>query len=327
MKIEKTKILNFEIVIAGITIRFQTDHQSDIDCLERLFLYHKNTETYEGEKIIHNVIINSSSKKFNLPVDIEPVLEGFASNEYNIQTIYYNSKIAKENYVTIGKDICIHHIPEEKLTTCFLQEKKNTFRKSHRPLLNIYIFLLIHNILSMYGKYSVHSACVAKNGFAYLFLGKSGYGKTTISTLLGKAGFDYMGDDLTFISRDENGEIVVDAFLHSAKIVNEKETNNDVIKNIVDVIREYNFAYSYRQKLGAIFLLKRDYINKKSTLQLSSQADAYASLIHSGNHIKMQYNPKLWLDICEQVTSQPCYSFNFANKEYFNLEIFNNIIK
>jgi len=319
----------FEIVIAGITIRFQTDHQSDIDCLEGLFLYHKNTNNmpYEAGKIIHNVIITSSSEQFDLPKDVASVWEGFVSAECPIAMVWHNSTVANENFITVGKDILIHHIPESKLTACYLQEKKNTFRKSHRPILNIYIFLLIHNILSMYGKYSVHSACVAKNGLAYLFSGKSSNGKTTISTILSRAGFDYMGDDLAFISRNEKGEIVVDSFLCNAKIVNENLKSKKNEKDIIDVIKEYDFTYSYHQKLGAIFKLQRNYSSEISTLKSLSQEDVYTWLIHSGNNIKMQYNPQLWLDVCEQATTLPSYNMLFGNKEYFNPEILNDVIK
>ena len=318
----------FEIVIAGITIRFQTDHQSDIDCLERLFLYHKNTNNmpYEAGKIVHDVIITASSKRLDLPKDVVSVCEGFVSNEYPVDMVWYNSMVTSENFITVGNDILIHHIPESKLTTCYLQEKKNIFRKPRIPILNIYIFLLIHSILSMYEKYSIHSACVAKNGLAHLFLGKSGYGKTTISNLLGKAGFDYMGDDLTFISRNEKGEIVVDSFLCSAKIAHENLKSKKLEKKVIDVIKEYNFTYSYHQKLGSIYRLQQNYSSKVSALTPISQANAYTWLIRSGNNIKMQYNPQLWLDICEQATALPSYNLLFGNKEYFNSEIINNII-
>jgi len=48
-------ILNhFEIVIMEITIRFQTNYQSDIDCLKRVVLCYKNTNnmSYKTGKLI-----------------------------------------------------------------------------------------------------------------------------------------------------------------------------------------------------------------------------------------------------------------------------------
>ena len=318
----------FEIAIASITIRFQTNHQSDIDCLERLFLYHTNTNNmpYKAGQVVHNVIITSSNKPFDLPKDIVPVYEGFVSAEYPVTMVWHNSMVMNENFIIVGNDILIRHIPESNLTVCYLQEKKNRFRKSHRPLLNIYIFLLIHNILSMYGKYSIHSACVAKNGLAYLFSGKSGSGKTTISTMLSRADFSYMGDDLAFISRNEKGEIVVDSFLCNAKIAHENLKSKKLEKEIIDVIKEYDFTYSYHQKLGAIFRLQRNYSNEASILQPLSHVNMYTWLLQSGNNIKMQYKPQLWLDICEQATALPAYDMFFSNKEYFKSEILNDVI-
>lgn len=317
-----------EIVIAGITIRFQTDHQTDVDCLNGLLLYHKNTNNipHEAGKMVHNIVITSSSKQFDLPKDIVPIWEGFVSTEYPIAMVWHNSKVANENFITVGKDILIHHIPESRLTNCYLKEEKNIFGKSQRPILSIYLFLLIHSILSMYGKYSIHSSCVAKNGLAYLFLGKSGAGKTTISTTLGRVGFDYMGDDLTFISRNKSGEIIAEPLLFAAKIVDEKVTKK-LKKDNIDVIKDYDFTYSYQQRLGAIFLLQKTPSRNSSILQPVTQGEVYGWLMNSGNNIKMQYNPQLWLDVCEQAATLSSYNMIFGNKEYFNPEILNNVIK
>ena len=314
----------FEIVIAGITIRFQTNHQSDIDCLEGLFSYHKTTNNmpYEEEKIVHNVIINSSSKQLELPKDTVSVWEGFVSTEYSISMVWHNSMIANENFITVGKDIIIHHIPASRLTTCYLQEKRRRLGKSHRPLLNIYIFLLTHNILSMYGKYSIHSACMAKNGYAYLFLGKSGEGKSTISTLLGTSGFEYMGDDLAFISQNKDGEIMIDAFLSKMKQQNEKSNT----KNAIDAIKEKHFKYTYQSKLGAVIKLQRTHASDKSVLIPATQTESFVGLIHSGNNIKMQYHPQLWLDICEQASLLPSFTLMFADKASFNPDILHNAL-
>ena len=280
---------------------------------------------YEAGKIVHRVMITSAVEPFDLPQNAVSSWEGFVSAGCPVAMVWHNSTVADEVFITIGEDILIHHMPESKITACYLREKKSADNKLHRPALHLYVFLLIHNILSMYDKYCIHSACVAKNGFAYLFLGKSGQGKTTLSNLLSNAGFDYMGDDLTFISRNETGEIVVDSLLCAAKIVKDAPEGN-LEKNIVDVIGKHHYTCAYRRKLGAVFMLHRSRENESHIRPTASQGSIYGELIHSGNNIKMQHHPQRWLDICEQAATLPAYDMFFGNKEYFNPGIFNTVI-
>jgi hypothetical protein len=314
-------MLNIDIVIAGIRITFWTNHQSDIDLLAEIFLYHidKRSSRFDLEKQ-HDVIIASSNEKLSLPENRPLAWSGYIN--VNIPIKWYNYVDEPENIITIGDDILIRHIPPKKLTICCLSEANALFFKSHRPRLNNYIFFLMHSILSMHGKYCIHASCVAKEESAYLFLGKSGEGKTTISTLLGGIGFEYMGDDLVFISNDEKEGIMVDAFLSKAKLLNAKLETKDSI----DVIKNDHFKYCYKKKLGAILKLQRMHAGKKSILLPPSQAEAFVWLINSGNNIKIQYNQQKWMDICEKASSVPAHTLMFADKEYFDPAIFDTVL-
>jgi hypothetical protein len=234
---------------------------------------------------------------------------------------WFNDVGAPENFITIGNDILIRHIPQRKLTICYLTETKAKFCRLYRPNITNYIFFLLHSILSMHGKYCLHASCVAKNNRACLFLGKSGEGKTTISTILGKAGYEYMGDDLVFISQNKNGEIVVDALLCKAKLLNAKMQ----LKDSVDVIKNCNFKYSYSNKLGAILKLQRTQVSKKSMLLPVTQAEAFAWLMNSGNNVKIQYQTHNWMNICEKAVTLPASTLLFADKNCFETDILDTI--
>jgi hypothetical protein len=52
------------------------------------------------------------------------------------------------------------------------------------------------------GRFSVHAAGVALAGKALLIPGSSGSGKSTLALALARAGFDFLGDDMTFLARD-----------------------------------------------------------------------------------------------------------------------------
>jgi hypothetical protein len=314
--------IEVEVVIAEIHISFSTNHLSDAACLNDIFLYHTvgNREGFEL-KICHNVIIMSSKERLNSFIDKPLIWSGYINGSIPIK--WYNPVDEDENLIFIGKDILIKHLPKRKLTDCCLAESKGRFFKSHRPQLTNYIFFLIHSITSMHEKYSLHASCVAKDGYAYLFLGKSGEGKTTISDILGKAGWEYMGDDLVFISQNEQGEIFIDAFLSKIKLLNTKFQTKDA----VDVIKDKKFKYLYKQKLGAILKLQQMPEKKESILFPASQAETFAWLMNSSNNIKIQYHQQQWMELCEKASSLPAYTLMFANKEYFNPAILDTVLK
>jgi hypothetical protein len=54
-------------------------------------------------------------------------------------------------------------------------------------------------MLKRRGKYGIHAAGVARNGRSLLLPGSSGAGKSTLTIALLRAGFDFLGDDITFL--------------------------------------------------------------------------------------------------------------------------------
>lgn len=65
--------------------------------------------------------------------------------------------------------------------------------------------LPLTEVLKRRGLYRVHAAGVALGGRAVLFPGTSGAGKSTLSLALAKEGFDFLGDDMLFLARREQG--------------------------------------------------------------------------------------------------------------------------
>ena len=147
-----------------------------------------------------------------------------------------------------------------------------------------------------------------------MFLGKSGEGKSTISRILAKSGYEYMGDDLTFISKNDAGEIIVDSYLSKMKLLNKKQEAKDTI----DIIKDENVKYTYQCKLGAVFRLRRVFQRTGSFLQpADSHSESFSWLMDSGNNIKIQYHPQLWMETCETGASVPSFILMFADKETF----------
>ena len=55
------------------------------------------------------------------------------------------------------------------------------------------------------GRFSVHAAGVAIGGRGLVIPGSSGSGKSTLALALARAGFDFLGDDMVFLVRTEQG--------------------------------------------------------------------------------------------------------------------------
>ena len=309
------------IVIADVRVSFWTNHPADRECLQEVLLYHAdNNKMLFDTRDCHDVIVTSHLEQIQLPPDLPLVWTGTVNQDMTIR--WYNQTCQEDSIVLID-DILIRHFPARKLTICYLVEKKAHFFKSYRPMLSNYIFFLLQSILSIHGKYCLHASCVSKNGYAYLFLGKSGEGKTTISAILGNAGYEYMGDDLVFISQNENEEIMIDAFLTKIKLQKSKSKNKDTI----DVIKDRHFKYTYQSKLGAIINLQRTNAGKKSIFIPAKQVESFAWLINSGNNVAIQYHQQLWMKICEQASLAPSFTLMFADKEYFEPDILETILK
>ena len=309
------------ITVAGIRISFWSNHPEERKWLEEVLLYHLGKdETSAGEEDRHDVIIMSGKGKCCFPSTLPLVWTG-CINQY-VPVCWYNPTGREENVITIANDILIRHFPKRKLTICYLTETKSRLFKSHRPLPVNYIFFLLQSILSMYGKYCLHASCASKNGLAYLFPAKSGEGKTTMSTILGNTGFEYMGDDLVFISQNEGGEIIINGFLTKIKQFNPNSNTKDTI----DVIKEFHFKYTHQSKLGAIIKLQRTYASKKSLLIPATQVESFAWLMNAGNNVTIQYHPQRWMNICEQASLRPSFTLMFADKEHFEPDILETIL-
>ena len=312
-------MLHINVIIAGVQMTFWTSYDDDIDCLKDMLPYHINQHVVAEN--FHDIIITSSKGAVEIPEESTIVWKGVANNDSPVS--WYNSPTGKECYITIGNDIVIRHLLERKLTICNLIISEGKTSCPEIPRLTCCIFILLQSILSIHGKYCLHSSCVSKDGYTYLFLGKSGEGKSTISYIMAKNGYEFMGDDLVFISKNKDDDIIIDALLIKPKLQNMELGR----KEAIDIIKKHHLKYSHRGKLGAIIKLQRTFETDHSSIKMANGTDTFTNLINSGNNIKILHDPCLWLDICEKSTKAPSFSLYFAEKKFFNPQILHNIIK
>jgi len=105
----------------------------------------------------------------------------------------------------------------------------------------LYIYHLVYSVFHKFwlriNVYSVHSACVSKNGFITLLLGHSGFGKTTVSlNLLKKYGFRLVFSDRVLLKIKKDSILVP---FGGTKLITYKKTNKKIPLNLVKSNKEY----------------------------------------------------------------------------------------
>ncbi|MDR1764282.1 MAG: hypothetical protein LBR64_10115 [Dysgonamonadaceae bacterium] len=307
------------VVIAGVKLDFRLNHKADIESILQIFRYHSGKYIEGLDYADAHEIVIQAVEKLPLPEGLPLVWNGFT----NIITplSWYNPVGADENFILIGNEVLIRHIPAKNLTYCYLVETKGLYFRKNRPIFSNYSFFLLHSILAMYGKFCIHAACVSRDGKALLLPARSGEGKTTLCMMLGKAGYEFMGDDLVFISQNAEKEIIIDSLLCYAKL----HDNKSRVKKEIDFIDKFGFNFSYRNKLAAVVKIQKTAVSERSYLLEASRQEAFIWLLEAGNNCKILYRVQEWMDICEKTAYLPHYTLLFGNKGHFDPELLNSL--
>lgn len=112
---------------------------------------------------------------------------------------------ADQIYISVGHGVRAACKPRigEAIISVVESDPRNLFMASH-----LVLTILLVDILRRRGWYSLHAAGFSDGGAAVLIPGTSGVGKSTLSVALLRAKFDYLTDDMVFLSR-RAGSLVV----------------------------------------------------------------------------------------------------------------------
>jgi hypothetical protein len=106
------------------------------------------------------------------------------------------TEVSDQLFMNAGTDVRLH-----------LDGAAGLVRVSVRGAIDQHVWLLTHPLFTLplielmkrYGRFSLHAAGVAVEGYGLLLAGSSGSGKSTLSLALLRAGFDFLGDDMLFL--------------------------------------------------------------------------------------------------------------------------------
>lgn len=131
-----------------------------------------------------------------------------------------------------------------------------------------YMFHLLHSIFNKHWRksniYSIHSACVYRNGHTMLLMGHSGFGKTTVSlNLLKQYDFKLICSDRLLLKIKNDGSVLI---LGGTKVVSYKQRTNiplDILNNgtnyvdreVRPIMPEYIFN-KYPKKIDSIVMMR-----------------------------------------------------------------------
>lgn len=285
------------IRIGGVNLKITSDLKEERDALRSAFRYHL-TEEGKPAKVDHTIEFRGSLTSA-VPQDSKKVWQGVyhavghKGVHDNIVTKYLSNDNTKEYYETADGE-CIITDLESMTTECVLKEKKHRFRKgTERSQVGSLMILMIHTVMSYHRRYSLHASSVVHNGKAILFTGRSGQGKSTLSTDLASLGAGFLGDDIVFLYR-ENGELHVGSLLFEAKLFE----NNCKDKLFIDVIAKYNGEVIDSMPLGGFCEVIQTRSGETYVEKAPDQDRLMEMLLNAANNIAMQYDKEDWLETC-----------------------------
>jgi hypothetical protein len=299
--------------VGGIGIRFHFRDIDNANALKEILGYHKLP--HSDNDFYHDIYVQSTCHEPVMDSADQVVWEGRLSDGMEVN--WCIQKDTQEHKVYIGKQACAEIVQNSKTgsTNCFVYEYQVGDKKI-RPELYGYFFSLLHSTMSIYKRYVMHSACVSLNKKAVLLIGESGVGKSTLSIMLAKAGFDFMGDDLVIL---ENS--TAHAFLASCKLVNTQSGE----KEVYDLVKNDKVSVCYSANISAVIKLVRTG-KEESYLEPIEPIQAFALLMRQLNPLQTLYNADNCVAMCDSLSRIKAYNLFFGNKDNFEPDMIKNIL-
>ena len=330
---------SMQVDIAEVIIRFESDVESDLSSLSRVFRYHCTDSSKEPDC----TVVLKRQASFYLPKDAEmqwqskchgvvvPPEGRFGRWRIRISTKYdlfgvascYYSRERDEYYYGMMQDKSwIRYRPSERRIDYVLH--RAPARKNKPGVIDAgspisAMPLLLHVITTIHGRFLTHGAAVAIDGKSFLFLGRSGSGKSTLSTDLAKQKASFMGDDLILLYM-KDGVPMVGSLLFPAKL----HLDNPNEKVNVDVPEKMQTDYCKSAPLEAVYLVQQSGL-PTSSVEPRPAAEFLQQLMDASNGMIMQYDKQAWLAAMYEISERiPYYIFHFGDRSTLNKSLLKN---
>ena len=308
--------------ITDLTILWESDCPSDMEELQAAFRYHLIRGCKQEGVAVHKVSFIPSFNVVEITTDMQEVWRGrYLGCVHKINTmVWYHLSSTGEDYLLLSDKIWIVHNRNEHKSACYLYCKKGRNDRVKRPKISEAIIILIHTILAMYSRYTIHAAAVEIDGVAHVFMGESGHGKSTLCSDLASLGATFLGDDLVCLY-SKDGRLLVGSLLLNAKLFPSSLHRH---KTSVDVIEKYNGMVTLSSPIKGLYYIERTK-KKLSGFKHLSSIDAMLRLIRSSNDIRTQYDAEAWHSLIYRMAIQLPYNiFFYGKRSLITLDTFRN---
>ncbi len=307
-------------LVAGVKLRWSSDCEHEIQKLEKLFLHHRCKEQEAPEAPLHTIEFRPVWEPLQMPNDVVTKWDGYYVGCFHQKNHvhWYHSAATELDYLVLSHEMWVIHDRSSARTICCMLCRKTMFRHVERPDIADPIVILIHTVMAMYNRYTIHAAAVELGGFGHVFVGESGHGKSTLSTDLVKQGATYMGDDIVFLF-EEQGQLRVGSLLFEAKLFPPHTKRR---KDFIDVVSRSGCKVLQSAPIKNLYYVRRSK-EELSRLERQEPIEAVVRLMRASNNARMQYDVEVWQDICQRVADEiPFYAFWFGRRDLLDKSLF-----
>lgn len=315
---EERTIHRLHTQIAGVAVTWTTDCVGETDELRRILKYHLRDPQEDAGEETHTIEFTETEQLPIVPADAKLRWEGpyicLVTSHNKVKWLF--SESTGLEYMLLTEEITIVHDVSRNHTVCHLLSRREGDR-TVRPRIWDAIVILLHTVMSIHGRYSMHAAAVGLCGEAYVFIGESGHGKSTLCTDLVNLGADYMGDDLMFIYT-RGDTVYAGSLLMEAKLLPSKRARQ---KEWIDVVETTGCRASLEMPLKRIYYLKR--AKGPCRVEPREPADCMIAMIRASNNVRMQYDADRWQDALERTSMLNAFGvFHFGDRSTLSTDLF-----
>lgn len=297
----------------------------DICQLRDLFKHHLvDIDTSHDE---HHLIEIETVSHDVVPKDARLVWQGMyhgvgQNKDHSNKVMKYLATDGTKEYFVADSHECITNDLATGRTTCSLFSRLDISQdKRERTNIGSIIILLTHIVLAYHNRYSLHASAVEWRGRAIVFMGKSGQGKSTISTDLASHGVGFLGDDIVFIYLNNGVPYIAPLFFDAKLFENSKHE-----KTFVDILERYNLKKTGDLPLQAFVNIKQTR-QGETTIQKEGDSDAlFEAVLQATNNIALQYDCDDWLTLyATLIDGYNIYTCYFGNRDLLNPNVLDSV--
>ena len=330
----------FIIQIANLCIEIHGYNDEDFEFLHDLKLIFNHHVVSSDNTAIHRIVV-SAANQFNITREatlqwVSPCL-GVAGPMTRHRWLFFVKSLARHKKIPRYSGTCDVMCYKDTLRGVdYFIPKNAEWRIEHKAKEHVtHVFsnrtnglsdglpsMLMHVIGSQYGCYLLYASCIAVDGDAFLFIGNSGVGKSTLCMELIKKGASYIGDDLVLLYMNEGQAMVGSLLFPIKRYANRQHTH----KQKIDIVSQLPHRPPLNVPLKKIYFLQRtESTNAESHIKAMQGDKMLEKMLKLTNKANTNADGRHFVDTISSICScVPCYYLYYGEYNKINPSFFAN---